>query len=74
MRPTEHRFLVFGVAIAVVETPHGWATFALGADGKRRAAGIVVPSFIPAEELGRYLADLLHELARPGNDTVRRLD
>jgi hypothetical protein len=71
--PREHRFLVYGVAIAVVERPGGWSTFVLGPDGKRRPAGIVVPGFIEADELAQYLADLLHELARPGNTTVKRL-
>jgi hypothetical protein len=69
----ELRFNVFGELIAVTPTPNGWETFLLGQDGKRRRAGIVVPSFVTEAELGQYLADVLHELATPTNNQVVRV-
>lgn len=69
----EHRFDVFGVRIAVASTAGRWTAFLLGSDGKRRPADIVVPSFIEEQELGQYLADLLHELATPSNNKVVKL-
>ena len=72
-RMAEHHFNVFGVRIAVVSTDIGWSAFLLGPDGKRRPADIVVPSFIEEQELGQYLADLLHELATPDNCQVVKL-
>lgn len=71
----EHRFNVFGYLIAVRRTEGGgWTTYLLGADGKRRPAGIVVPSFIDEADLGQYLADILHESATPSNNKVVKLD
>ena len=69
----ELRFKVFGKLIAVAPTPAGWTTYLLSQDGKRTAADIVVPAFIKEDEVGQYLADLLHELATPTNNEVVRL-
>ena len=37
----------------------------LGQNGKRSPMDIVIPSFVEEDEVGQYLADLLHELATP---------
>ena len=69
----ELRFNVFGRLIAVTPTSAGWTTYMLGQDGKRTVADIVVPAFIKEDEVGQYLADLLHELATPTNNRVVQL-
>jgi hypothetical protein len=69
----ELRFNVFGQLIAVAVTPAGWKTYLLGQDGKRSSMDIVIPSFVEEDEVGQYLADLLHELATPTNNKVVRL-
>lgn len=69
----ELRFNVFGKLIAVVPTPAGWQAYLLGNDGKRSPMDIVVPAFIEEDDVGQYLADLLHELATPTNNKVVRL-
>ena len=66
----EYRFSVYGRRVAILRTPAGWDAFSLGDDGKRRPLGIVVPDFIPADELCEYLADIYHEMAQPGNGDV----
>ena len=71
----EHRFNVFGHLLAVRRTAGGgWTTYLLGVDGKRRPAGIVVPSFIDEADLGQYLADILHEFATPSNSKVLKIE
>jgi hypothetical protein len=71
---SESRFEVYGRRIAVQSTESGRKCFLLGADGKRRPApDIVVPDFVPDDEVLQYLADLLHECATPGNGTPCRL-
>ena len=69
----ELRFNVFGKLIAVTRTSAGWTTYLLGQDGKRAAADIFVPALIEEDEVGQYLADVLHELATPTNNSVVRL-
>lgn len=69
----EVRFNVFGRLFAIVATSDGWEAYALGAEGKRRPAGFVVPDFIPEEGLCQYLADLFHESATPTNGDVTRI-
>lgn len=67
------RFNVFGSELIVEWRDDGWAVFHVG-EGKRRTAhGIVIPPTVKEEALAGYLADLLHEFARPGHDEVRRL-
>ena len=68
-----HRFNVFGRIFLIRREAGLWATYALGADGKRAPAGFVVPEFIDESELEQYLFDLFHESATPGNGDVRRL-
>jgi hypothetical protein len=72
----EFRFDVYGKGIAIRATGDPsprWAAFLLGAEGKRRPAGFVVPDFIEPDELRQYLADLFHESAKRSNDQVRLL-
>lgn len=70
---TEVRFNVFGKLVAVAATPAGWRAWLLGQDGKRSPMDLVIPAFIQEEDLGQYLADVLHELATPTNNRVTRL-
>jgi len=70
----EYRFNVFGRRIAIVASGDGWKAFVLGAEGKRRPAGFVVPDFIPAEELAQYLGDLFHENATPTHNDVTQIE
>jgi hypothetical protein len=69
----EHRFNVFGTAVAVSGEKGNWVAFYLGAEGKRRKADFIVPANLHAHELQEYLADLFHENATPRNPAVRRL-
>lgn len=64
---------VFGRRLLVERTATGWQTYIPGDDGKRRPSpAVVVPSFVVTDdELLQYLADLLHEGARPDRQTVR---
>lgn len=48
-------------------------SYLLGQDGRQTAADIVVPEFIEEDEVGLYLAGLLHELATPTNNRAVRL-
>ena len=66
----EYRFNVFGRLVAIVRVPGGWHALALGADGKRAPLGVVVPDFVPADELREYLFDIFHESATPTNGDV----
>lgn len=70
---SEYRFRVFRRLVGIAAVAGGWRAFYLGSDGKRRPADFIVPSDIPADELGAYLADLFHEDATPGHDRVERL-
>jgi len=69
----EYRFRVFRKLVAVRGAAGAWQAFYLGADGKRRPADFIVPAGVPAEELMAYLADLFHEDAAPGHDSVHPL-
>ena len=69
------RFDVFGQRVVVVESDSGWATFYVGAEGKRRPApDIVVPGDVEESEIEQYLDDLCHEWATAGHSGVKRLD
>lgn len=69
----ELRFNIFGMLIAVVATPQGWDAYALGAEGKRRPAGFVIPDFIAEDELLQFLADMFHEAAGGANSQALRI-
>ena len=65
-------FNVYGrYDLEVTRTDGSWAVYRVEG-GKRRRAELAVPPDLPEEEVGTYLDDLLHELARPG-DEVRRV-
>lgn len=68
-----HRFNVFGRIYSIERQGSRWAPFLHGADGKRCAAGFVVPDFITENELEQYLYDLFHESATPPHGDVRCL-
>lgn len=70
---SEHRFNVFGLIVAIARTKNGWTPFLIGADGKRRQADFVVPSFIEENALSQYLGDLFHECSTPSNNKVRKI-
>jgi hypothetical protein len=69
----EFRFKVFRRLVAIRGAPGAWRAFYLGADGKGRPADFVVPRELREDELAAYLADLFHEEATPGRDSVLRL-
>ena len=64
---------IYGRRLLVERTATGWQTFIAGDDGKRRPSpGVLIPAFVVTDdELLQYLADLWHESARPGRQTVR---
>jgi hypothetical protein len=68
-------FDVFGRVLGVEPAPAGgWRLVEIGSEGKHRAMSeVVIPSFLGADELGRYLADVFHEQASPAHPDVRRL-
>jgi len=70
---SEYRFKVFRKVIAIAGGPGAWRAFYLGADGKRRPADFIVPGEVGEDDLAEYLADLFHEDAAPGHDSVQRL-
>lgn len=70
---SSHRFNVFGHVYLMQRAAGVWQAHAVGADGKRSPAGVVVPDFVTDDELEQYLFDLFHESARPGGGDVRRI-
>ena len=68
-----HRFNVFGRIYLIQREGDLWQAYQVGPDGKRAAAGFVVPDFIADDELEQYLFDLFHESATPANGDVRRI-
>lgn len=71
--PREYRFDAFGRVLAVVRSNGRRTVFDLGADGKRRPADLPILAAIAADELARYLGDLLHENATPKRTGVAPL-
>jgi hypothetical protein len=69
----EFKFKVFRRHVAIAGGPGAWYAFYLGADGKRRPADFIVPGDVAEHELADYLADLFHEDATPGHDSVTPL-
>ncbi len=66
-------FDVFGRAMMVERSTHGWKLFDLGADGKRSPAEVPIPDFVAEEEIEQYLDDIYHEAATPRHTSVRRI-
>ncbi|WP_105103039.1 DUF7661 family protein [Microbulbifer pacificus] len=58
-----YKYSIFGREVLVEKNPSGWTTFYQGSEGKRRNAGIYIPSEITEDELAQYLSDLCHEWA-----------
>jgi hypothetical protein len=70
----EFRFDVYGrLTLIVRRSQERWEVFSLGADGKRGAEDLVIPSHIPVEALESYLEEIFHEWATPERPEVRRL-
>lgn len=68
------RIDAFGKELLVERTADRWQVFIAGCEGKKRLArDIIIPDSIPESEIPDYLADLLHEHARPGFLEVRSL-
>jgi hypothetical protein len=67
------KFRVFGKELIVERIQNGWAVFHGGEGKRRRAPEIVIPPTVTEAQLATYLADLLHECARSGQDTVERI-
>ena len=65
-----YRFNVFGRIIAVERVGDAWAAHLVGNEGKRRPAGLVIPSDVTRAELPQYLYDIYHEAATPTNGDV----
>lgn len=65
-----YRFNVFGRIIAIERVGGVWVTHLVGNDGKRRPAGLAIPSDVPHAELAQYLYDIYHEYATPTNGDV----
>lgn len=68
-----YKYNIFGRDVLVEKTTSGWATFYQGAEGKRRNAGIFIPSEIKQAELTQYLSDLCHEWATERHPSVVRV-
>jgi hypothetical protein len=66
------RFDIFGRLVIVERQAERWVAYYPG-EGKRRPADIAIPSQLTEDELLGYLADLFHELARPGQREACRL-
>lgn len=68
--PRMLRFDAFGYLIGIERVAGRWRAYYLGAEGKRRDAGVVIPDDLPESELARFLADLFHEAATPERPDV----
>jgi hypothetical protein len=67
------RFDVYGrFVLEVVRRRGGWTVYRLEHGRRALMADLVVPAGLEAEDVRRYLDDLLHELAEPGR-TLRRI-
>lgn len=68
------KFNVFGRLVTVEKADSGWAVYYPGADGKRRPAqDIIIPAFVSADGLEKYLSDICHEWATVKHPDVRRI-
>ncbi|MGJ7530168.1 DUF7661 family protein [Variovorax sp. GB1P17] len=65
-----YRFNVFGQIIAIERVCDVWVAHLTGDDGKRRPAGLAIPSDVTRAELAQYLYDIFHESATPTNGDV----
>lgn len=67
------RFNVFGRIVLIEKRQNEWFAYYPSADGKRRPASFVIPSFIEDNELEQYLGEIFHEGASLNNPEVLRL-
>ena len=65
-----YRFNVFGRIIAIERVSDAWAAHLVGNEGKRRPAGLAIPSDVTHVELIQYLYDIYHEAATPTNGDI----
>jgi hypothetical protein len=70
----QYRFNVFGRLVVITGVPGNWSAYQLGADGKRRRAGFVVPGSLVEGELCEYLSRLFHESASSTQKAVTRIE
>ena len=68
------RFDAFGRLVGVLRSGDGWRVVYIGADGTHRDAPVYIPASVPEGDLGRHIADTLHESATPDRPDVVRLD
>jgi hypothetical protein len=66
-------FDVFGRTLIVERDGDRWRAIAVGPDGKRSPAGVVIPGFVDEAELAQFLDDHFHEWATPEHPAVRKL-
>ena len=67
------RFDVYGrFQLEVVRAGAGWMVYRLGHGRREAMADLVIPPGTQADDILRYLDDLLHELAEPGR-VLRRI-
>ena len=64
-----YRFNVFG-RISAERMGDAWAAHLVGNEGKRRPAGLAIPSDVTYVELIQYLYDIYHEAATPTNGDI----
>ena len=66
-------FDVYGrYLLAVAREDNRWALYRVDGGRERRFFDFAIPAELDANEIGRYLDDMLHEAARPGR-SIRRL-
>lgn len=69
------RLDVFGKIIEVSRDGKKWQVFYIGEEGKKRLAeDISIPGEIQEDAVPLYLADILHEMARPGKEDVKVIE
>lgn len=67
------KFNVYGRFLLEVQREnHTWAAYRIDSGRRARLDDVVLPAELGEAELARFLDDLSHELARPG-DSVERV-
>ena len=68
------RFDIYGrYQLEVVRKDERWIMYELDYGKRRLTTDFVIPASLRPDELATYLDDMLHELARPG-DNIQRID
>ncbi|WNZ55942.1 hypothetical protein QT397_24370 [Microbulbifer sp. MKSA007] len=68
------KYNIFDKEMFIERQSNSWATFYQGNEGKRRSAGISIPSEIREKDLAQYLADICHEWASERYPAVERIN